>query len=81
MSTANTSGAAAAPVPVSAARAECDAIMSASTAGALRRKTNGNDPMQRARHIADFIAGMTDQYAMAQYAEIFGERPDGLSNV
>ena len=39
-------------MPVSAARAERDAILSASTAGALRRKTNGNDPMQRARHIA-----------------------------
>jgi hypothetical protein len=49
---AATGGAAAAPVPVSAARAERDAIMSAATAGALRRKTNGNDPMQRARHIA-----------------------------
>ena len=36
---------------------------------------------ERARHIADFIAGMTDQYAMSQYAGIFGTRPDGLSNV
>lgn len=53
MSTANTTaGAAPAPVPVSAARAERDAIASASTAGALRRKTNGSDPLQRARHIA-----------------------------
>ena len=52
MSTSNTSGAAAAPIPVSAARAERDAILSASTASALRRKTNGNDPMQQARHIA-----------------------------
>jgi hypothetical protein len=52
MSTSNTTGgAAAAPVPVSAARAERDAMLSASTAGALRRKTNGNDPLQRARHI------------------------------
>lgn len=52
MSAANTSAAAPAPVPVSAARAERDAIQAASTAGALRRKTNGNDPIQRARHIA-----------------------------
>lgn len=52
MSTPNTGGAAGAPVPISAARAERDAIQSASTAGALRRKTNGNDPLQRARHIA-----------------------------
>ncbi|WAT18773.1 deoxyguanosinetriphosphate triphosphohydrolase [Aurantiacibacter sp. MUD11] len=36
---------------------------------------------ERSRHISDFIAGMTDQYAMAQYAGIFGERPNGLSNV
>ncbi|ANI37372.1 hypothetical protein [Mycolicibacterium vaccae] len=52
MSTSNASGtAAAAPVPVSAARAERDAALSASTAGAVRRKTNGADPLQRARHI------------------------------
>ncbi len=51
MSAANAAGAAPAPVPVSAARAERDAILSASTAGALRRKTNGSDPLQRARHI------------------------------
>ncbi|KWX66152.1 secretion protein EccK [Mycobacterium sp. NAZ190054] len=36
---------------MSPARAERDAILSASTAGALRRKTNGSDPLQRARHI------------------------------
>lgn len=53
MSTANpAAGAAPAPVPISAARAERDAILSASTAGALRRKGNGGDPLQRARHIA-----------------------------
>jgi len=34
-----------------------------------------------ARHISDFIAGMTDRYAMDQYARIFGEVPEGLSNV
>nr|WP_313775969.1 secretion protein EccK [Mycobacterium sp.] len=39
----------AAPVPISAARAERDAIAAASTAGALRRK--GNNPRQLARHI------------------------------
>jgi hypothetical protein len=44
-------GAAPAPIPVSASRAERDAILSASTAGALRRKTNGSDPLQRARRI------------------------------
>ncbi|MFB0613260.1 deoxyguanosinetriphosphate triphosphohydrolase [Aurantiacibacter poecillastricola] len=36
---------------------------------------------ERARHIADFIAGMTDHYAMTQYSDIFGERPEGLRNV
>ncbi|WP_338240593.1 deoxyguanosinetriphosphate triphosphohydrolase [Aurantiacibacter hainanensis] len=36
---------------------------------------------ERARHIADFIAGMTDHFAMNQYARIFGERPENLSNV
>lgn len=35
----------------------------------------------RSRHIADFIAGMTDSFAMAQYAKIFGSVPEGLSNV
>ena len=36
---------------------------------------------ERARRIADFIAGMTDRYAMDQFAKIFGARPEGLSNV
>jgi hypothetical protein len=41
-----------APVPVSAARAERDAIATASTAGALRRQpTGGSDPLQLARRI------------------------------
>lgn len=39
------------------------------------------DPALRARHIADFIAGMTDRYAMDCYAAIFGRVPEGLSNV
>ncbi len=36
---------------------------------------------QRSRHIADFIAGMTDRFAIDRYAEIYRERPIGLSNV
>jgi len=36
---------------------------------------------ERSRHIADFIAGMTDRYAIDQYATIFGKVPQGLSNV
>lgn len=35
----------------------------------------------RSRHIADFIAGMTDRYAMDQCARIYGVQPEGLSNV
>jgi dGTPase len=39
-----------------------------------------DDSAARARHIADFIAGMTDRYAMDRYAQVFGEVPAGLSN-
>lgn len=39
-----------------------------------------SDP-QRARCIADFIAGMSDQFAIDACAKIYGERPRGLSNV
>jgi dGTPase len=35
----------------------------------------------RSRHIADFIAGMTDRYAIDRYRQIFGNVPKGLSNV
>ena len=35
----------------------------------------------RSRHIADFIAGMTDHYAIARYREIFGKAPRGLIHV
>lgn len=35
----------------------------------------------RGRHVADFIAGMTDRYAIRQYKKIFGLVPEGLSNV
>ncbi len=36
---------------------------------------------ERSRHIVDYIAGMTDSYAMAQHAKIYGTVPEGLSNV
>jgi dGTPase len=36
---------------------------------------------QASRHIADFIAGMTDRFAIAQYALHYGSAPEGLSNV
>ena len=35
----------------------------------------------RSRHIADFIAGMTDRYAIAAHAGIYGRTPEGLRNV
>lgn len=35
----------------------------------------------RSRRIADFIAGMTDRYAIDSYARLFGEVPLGLRNV
>jgi dGTPase len=46
-----------------------------------RRATLPADEPQRARHIADFIAGMTDRFAMDEYARLHGRRPEGLSNV
>lgn len=36
---------------------------------------------QRSRHIADYIAGMTDRYAIAAHARIYGRTPEGLRNV
>ena len=33
------------------------------------------------RHLADFIAGMTDRYAMERYRQVYGSVPVGLSNV
>lgn len=35
----------------------------------------------RSRVIADFIAGMSDRFAIERCAEIYGERPEGLTNV
>ncbi|HSG34812.1 MAG TPA: deoxyguanosinetriphosphate triphosphohydrolase [Sphingomonadaceae bacterium] len=39
------------------------------------------DEPDRSRHIADFIAGMTDKFAIDQHLKIFGKIPEGLSNV
>lgn len=36
---------------------------------------------ERSRYICDFIAGMTDRYAIEQCARIYGKAPEGLSNV
>lgn len=35
----------------------------------------------RSRHIADYIAGMTDRFAMSLYAQVYGRDVDGLRNV
>lgn len=45
-----------------------------------QRSLPGEEP-QRSRHIADFIAGMTDRYAIAAHARIYGRTPEGLRNV
>jgi dGTPase len=39
------------------------------------------DNPQRARVITDFIAGMSDRFAMQAVSEIYGTRPEGLINV
>nr|WP_298926417.1 deoxyguanosinetriphosphate triphosphohydrolase [uncultured Erythrobacter sp.] len=39
------------------------------------------DDPYRSRVIADFIAGMSDRFAMQACEKIYGERPQGLSNV
>ena len=39
------------------------------------------DEPQRSRHIADYIAGMTDRFAIAAHARIYGRTVEGLSNV
>ena len=36
---------------------------------------------ERSRHIADFVAGMTDRYAYLKCRELTGYAPEGLSNV
>ena len=43
--------------------------------------TQPEDEPRRSRHIADFIAGMTDRYAIDQCRRIYGRAPEGLSNV
>ncbi len=39
------------------------------------------DDPARSRHIADYIAGMTDRFAIASHARIYGRTPEGLRNV
>jgi dGTPase len=44
------------------------------------RETLPSDEPWRSRHIADFIAGMTDRYAISRYREVVGpiELPEGF---
>ena len=48
--------------------------------GEWERRLPESEP-QRSRTIADYIAGMTDSYAIRAYHRIFGRVPEGLSNV
>lgn len=45
-----------------------------------REQLPGEEP-HRSRRICDYIAGMTDRYAIEQCARIYGRAPEGLSNV
>jgi dGTPase len=48
--------------------------------GNWRERLPAAEP-QRSRHIADFIAGMTDRFAIERYRQVYGKEPAGLSNV
>ncbi|WP_373486408.1 deoxyguanosinetriphosphate triphosphohydrolase [Blastomonas sp.] len=45
-----------------------------------RQRLPRSEP-QRSRHIGDFLAGMTDRYALTCHASLLGYVPEGLSNV
>jgi dGTPase len=45
------------------------------------RETLPEGEPDRSRHLADFVAGMTDRYAIDTYERMFGEAPEGLRNV
>ena len=47
----------------------------------LARRPAATRSPARSRHIADFIAGMTDRYAIERYRQVYGTVPVGLSNV
>ena len=42
----------------------------------MARGLAGADEAARARRIADFIAGMTDRYALAEHARLFDSTPE-----
>ena len=41
-----------------------------------REAARGDDPRATARHVADFIAGQTDRYAIAEHRRLFDATPD-----
>lgn len=41
-----------------------------------REAARGDDPRASARHVADFIAGQTDRYAIAEHRRLFDATPD-----
>ncbi|MGQ3230726.1 MAG: deoxyguanosinetriphosphate triphosphohydrolase, partial [Blastomonas fulva] len=45
-----------------------------------RTRMPASEPAQ-SRHIADFLAGMTDRFALTCHRAIFGHAPEGLSHV
>lgn len=68
------------PVPVSAARAERDAIAAAATAGAMRRKNAGGDALMRARRIAAALNApdmISEMLTAAQFLWITAVTVDG----
>ena len=44
--------------------------------GTALRELDPADAGARARHIADFIAGMTDRYALIEHARLFDSTPE-----
>jgi dGTPase len=42
----------------------------------LREAARGDDPRATARHVADFIAGQTDRYAIAEHRRLFDATPN-----
>ncbi len=42
----------------------------------VEQREQGNGRRGRARGVADYVAGMTDRYALAQHAALFGSVPD-----
>ena len=50
--------------------------MSRRLAGGMAGRPRRADEAARARRIADFIAGMTDRYALAEHGRLFDSTPE-----